>query len=183
MHTVWHSGVGWPHANADACAEAGACTLEPSPEPVLVSARRTRVMRRCRYFRRNTIGVQLVFYIIYGNVQVAFAFFISCFFSNARTANITTWIWVLGAGLFAAQLMDNIFAEGRWFAVLLQIIPTFGVYRCAPSVPTPGLPPPQQHAATIVSGSCTRLSIRPSRGTSTAVPAADKAPPPRLPEW
>eukprot|EP00892_Ulva_mutabilis_P007665 jgi/Ulvmu1/5270/UM022_0064.1 len=81
------------------------------------------------YFQRNTIGVQLVFYIIYGNVQVAFAFFISCFFQNARTANITTWIWVLGAGLFAAQLMDNIFAEGRWFAVLLQIIPTFGVYR------------------------------------------------------
>lgn len=89
--------------------------------------------------------MQLVFYILYGNVQVAMAFLISCFFSKARTANITTWIWILGAGVFAAQLMENIFAEGRWFSVLLQIIPTFGVYRCAL---VPLLLSPDTHALT-----------------------------------
>lgn len=90
--------------------------------------------------------MQLVFYLLYGNVQVAFAFLISCFFSKARTANITTWIWVLGAGVFAAQLMENIFAEERWFAVLLQIIPTFGAFRCAGSPPS--LPPTRRNRTT-----------------------------------
>lgn len=78
---------------------------------------------------RFCAGVQIVFYFLYGNCQVAFAFLLSCFFNNTRTANVTCWIWVLGAGLFAGNLLDSVFAAERWWAVLVELIPTFGAYR------------------------------------------------------
>lgn len=76
-------------------------------------------------------GVQIIFYIMYGNMQVAFAFLLSCFFSGTRVANIVCWIWILGSALFGQFLLNNVFANERWWAVLVQFIPTFGVYRCA----------------------------------------------------
>lgn len=84
-----------------------------------------------QFFRRNTFGVQAIFYVLYGAVQVAFAFLLSCVFSRTRTANITTWIWILGAGVFAQQLMSNMILESRWYTGLVQLIPTFGAYRSA----------------------------------------------------
>jgi uncharacterized membrane protein YgdD (TMEM256/DUF423 family) len=62
-------------------------------------------------------------------MQVAFAFLLSCFFSSTRTANVCCYIWLLGAGLFAGNLMDSVFAADRWWATLLQLVPTFGAYR------------------------------------------------------
>jgi hypothetical protein len=64
-------------------------------------------------------------------MQVAFAFLLSCFFNNTRTANVCCYIWLLGAGLFAGYLLDNVFAADRWWATLLHLVPTFGAYRCA----------------------------------------------------
>jgi hypothetical protein len=75
--------------------------------------------------------VQLIFFLLYGNMQVAFAFLLSCFFSNSRTAVVTTWIWVAGSGQFAANLLDGLFAKGHWWVILLELIPTAGAYRCA----------------------------------------------------
>jgi hypothetical protein len=74
-------------------------------------------------------GVQIIFYLLYGNMQVAFAFLLSCFFSSDRTANVCCYIWLVGAGLFAGNLMDSVFAADRWWATLLQLVPTFGAYR------------------------------------------------------
>eukprot|EP00892_Ulva_mutabilis_P012211 jgi/Ulvmu1/9362/UM050_0114.1 len=64
-------------------------------------------------FRLNSVTVQLTFYFLYGNVQVAFAFLLSCLFARTRTANITMWIWILGAGIFAQSLMVNMIEEAR----------------------------------------------------------------------
>lgn len=83
------------------------------------------------FFSRNSVAVQLVFYLLYSTVQVAFAFVLSCLFARTRTATISSWLWVLASGLFAQRLLDNIFARNRWFADLLQLVPTFGAYRCA----------------------------------------------------
>jgi hypothetical protein len=62
-------------------------------------------------------------------MQVAFAFLLSCFFTSSRTANVATWIWVLGSGLFVGNLLDSIFAADRWWALLIQFIPTAGAFR------------------------------------------------------
>lgn len=70
-----------------------------------------------------------MFYLLYGNMRVAFAFLLSCFFSNTRTANITIWIWVLGSSLFANFLLVNVYARDRWWATLVQLVPTFGAHR------------------------------------------------------
>lgn len=90
------------------------------------------VVARLPFFRRNGAGVQIVSYFLYGNVQVAFAFLLSCAFSRTRTANICSWIWILGAGIFAEVFMYNMIVQARWYAWLLQLIPTFGAYRCVP---------------------------------------------------
>lgn len=75
------------------------------------------------------VQVQLVFYLLYGNMQVAFAFLLSCFFTSSRTTNVATWIWVLGSGLFAGNLLDAVFAANRWWSLPVQFIPTAGAYR------------------------------------------------------
>ena len=77
-------------------------------------------------------GVQMVFFFLYGNMQVAFAFLLSCFFTNTRVANISTWIWVLGAGLFAGNFLDSVFIDDDWWSLPLQFIPTFGAFRSGP---------------------------------------------------
>ena len=74
--------------------------------------------------------MQLVFYLLYGNMQVAFAFLLSCFFRDTRTANVACWIWVLGAGLLARFLLEPLVIANRWWTTLVQLIPTFGAYRC-----------------------------------------------------
>lgn len=81
------------------------------------------------FFTRNGIGAQILFYALFGNMQVAFAFLLSCFFSGTRSANITCWIWILGSALFGQFLLENVFANERWWAVLVQLVPTFGAYR------------------------------------------------------
>lgn len=83
--------------------------------------------------------MQLVFYLLYGNVQVAFAFLLSCFFSSSRFALVTLWIWVIGSGIFAASLLGNIFRDAHTWVVFLEIVPTVGVYRCAHRAALPGI--------------------------------------------
>lgn len=75
-------------------------------------------------------GVQLVFYLLYGNMQVAFAFLLSCFFSSTKTANIGCRIWLMGSGLVAFFLLESLFVKGRWWVTLVHFIPTFGAFRC-----------------------------------------------------
>lgn len=70
------------------------------------------------------------------DVQVAFAFLLSCFFTSSRTANVATWIWVLGSGLFAGNLLDSVFSAGKWWSLLVELIPTAGAYRCVHFFPS-----------------------------------------------
>lgn len=76
-------------------------------------------------------GVQIVFYFLYGNVQIAFCFLLSCFFTKQRTATIVAYLWVFGTGLVARQLLENLFIHERWFTILIELIPTLAAYRCA----------------------------------------------------
>ena len=76
-------------------------------------------------------GVQIIFYFLYGNLQIAFCFLLSCFFSKARTASIVGYLWVFGSGLVTQRLLESLVIHNRWFTWLIELVPTFGVFRCA----------------------------------------------------
>jgi hypothetical protein len=79
------------------------------------------------------VGVQIAFYFLHGNHQVAFCFFLSCFFTKSRTAAIATYLWVFISAIFAQQLLSIIIVRSRWFLPIIELIPTFAIFRCASS--------------------------------------------------
>ena len=89
----------------------------------------------CNELRLPHAGVQIVFYFLFGNVQIAFCFLLSCFFTKQRTATIVAYLWVFGSGLVARQLLENLFIHERWFTILIELIPTFAAFRCGPLSP------------------------------------------------
>ena len=71
-----------------------------------------------------------MFYFLFGNVQIASCFLLSCFFTKQRSATIVAYLWVFGSGLVARQLLENLFVHERWFTVLIELVPTFAAFRC-----------------------------------------------------
>ena len=90
-------------------------------------------MPQCARALAQSAGVQIVFYFLYGNVQIAFCFLLSCLFSRARTASIVGYLWVFGSGLVAEQLLTSLIVNERWFTFLIELVPTFSLFRCASS--------------------------------------------------
>lgn len=85
-----------------------------------------------RFFTANDYGIQIVFYFIYINLQIALAFFAAAFFSSVKIATVVGYIYVFGSGLLGAFLLrffveDNHFPKG-WI-VVMEIIPGFSLYR------------------------------------------------------
>ncbi|XLU70490.1 hypothetical protein S245_029543, partial [Arachis hypogaea] len=60
------------------------------------------------FFRENNYGIQFVFYFIYVNLQIAFAFLVAALFLNVKTATVTAYIVVFGTGLVAAFLFPDL---------------------------------------------------------------------------
>ncbi|KAM0906099.1 hypothetical protein ACQ4PT_017043 [Festuca glaucescens] len=85
-----------------------------------------------RFFTANDYSIQIVFYFIYINLQIALAFFTASFFSSVKIATVVGYIYVFGSGLLGAFLLrffiqDNGFPKG-WI-VVMEIIPGFSLYR------------------------------------------------------
>lgn len=84
------------------------------------------------FFRVNSYGIQIVFFSIYINLQIAFAFFVASFFSSVKIATVIGYIYVFGSGLLGAFLFrffieDITFSRG-WILVM-EIVPGFSLYR------------------------------------------------------
>ena len=81
------------------------------------------------YFKNNDIGLQIVFYLVYGHVITALSFFFACFFSNARTSLVMMLLFVFISGLVANVAIQEIVVssvKGMW---AVQIFPPFALYR------------------------------------------------------
>jgi hypothetical protein len=78
-------------------------------------------------------GVQIIFYFLYSNVQVAFAFLTSCFLSKARTAQVVSQLWIIACALVFSQVFATLITAKPWLTTLLQLVPTFGAFRRVPS--------------------------------------------------
>ncbi|XP_047049444.1 ABC transporter A family member 7-like isoform X3 [Lolium rigidum] len=84
------------------------------------------------FFRLNNYGIQFVFFFVYINLQIAFAFFVASFFSSVKIATVIGYIYVFGSGLLGAFLFlffieDKTFS-GIWVLVM-EIVPGFSLYR------------------------------------------------------
>ncbi|KAM3316743.1 hypothetical protein ACQJBY_034716 [Aegilops geniculata] len=69
------------------------------------------------FFTTNDYSIQIVFYFIYINLQIALAFFAASFFSSVKIATVVGYIYVFGSGLLGAFLLrffiqDNSFPKG-----------------------------------------------------------------------
>ncbi|KAI5074522.1 hypothetical protein GOP47_0010483 [Adiantum capillus-veneris] len=85
-----------------------------------------------KFFRLNSYSLQVVFYFIYLNLQIACGFLASTIFSNVRTATVIGYMYVFGFGLlgnflFEYFVQDQSFSEGAIFA--MELLPGFSLYR------------------------------------------------------
>ncbi|XP_072983429.1 ABC transporter A family member 7-like [Typha latifolia] len=84
------------------------------------------------FFRLNDYSLQFVFYFTYANLQILLAFILAAFFSDVKTAQAITYIYIFGSGflvgyLFRALVEDTSFS--RYWVWILEMIPAFSLYR------------------------------------------------------
>ena len=62
--------------------------------------------------------------------MIALAFLLSCFFSSSKTATIFAYLVVCGTGLIGSLLLSRLIADDVWYMGLLELIPSFALFRC-----------------------------------------------------
>jgi hypothetical protein len=73
--------------------------------------------------------IQFVFYFLFGNNMIASAFLLSCFFASSATAAAAAYMLVFGTGLVGSLLLSQQVTSGAWYTTLLQLVPSFSLYR------------------------------------------------------
>ena len=80
-------------------------------------------------FTSNSLGAQAVLYLLFGHNMIAFAFLLSCFFSSSKTATVFAYLVVFGTGLIGSLLMSRLMASDLWYMALVELIPSFALFR------------------------------------------------------
>lgn len=85
-----------------------------------------------KFFRLNDYSIQLVFYFIYINLQIALGFLAATAFSDVKTATVVGYLYIFGIGLLASFLFiffveDTSFP--RLWILVMEIVPGFSLYR------------------------------------------------------
>jgi hypothetical protein len=82
-----------------------------------------------------TLAPQLVLYFLFGHNMIAFAFLLSCFFTSSKTATVFAYLIVFGTGLIGSLLLSRLMNGDFWYMNLVELIPSFALYRRAPGPP------------------------------------------------
>eukprot|EP00210_Caulerpa_lentillifera_P003638 g3473.t1 len=80
-------------------------------------------------FTKNSYGVQLVFLLLFGNVQIAFTFVLSNFFRSSRGCVVFSFLWIFGTGFIGLFLLDTLYGRDKDYNYLIELIPAFAAYR------------------------------------------------------
>lgn len=83
-----------------------------------------------KFFRLTNYGLQIIFFFVWGNCLIAFAFLASVFFRSAKTANVVAFLWVFGTGLLNNLLLENYYKDEHSWVYIVELIPSFALYRC-----------------------------------------------------
>lgn len=75
------------------------------------------------------LGVQLVFLLLFGNVQIAFTFVLSNFFRSSRGCVVFSFLWIFGTGFIGAFLLDTLFGRDKTYNYFIELVPAFAAYR------------------------------------------------------
>lgn len=81
------------------------------------------------FFRRTDYGFQFVFYLLWTNCLVAFAFLLSALFRSSKTAVTVGFLYVLGTGLVGYLLVQQFVSQGYWWVVFLELVPGWALFR------------------------------------------------------
>ena len=82
-----------------------------------------------KFFRLTNYGLQILFFFVWGNTLIAFAFLASVFFRSAKTANVVAFLWVFGTGLLNNLLLENYYKDAHSWTYIVELIPSFALYR------------------------------------------------------
>ncbi|XP_078428108.1 ABC transporter A family member 7-like [Wolffia australiana] len=85
-----------------------------------------------KFFRSNDYGIQFVFYFLYINLQIVLAYLVTPSFSDVRTAQAISYVYIFGSGLLAAFLFVPFVQDAsfpRVWTIVMEIFPAFALYR------------------------------------------------------
>ncbi|PIA50292.1 hypothetical protein AQUCO_01300794v1 [Aquilegia coerulea] len=89
------------------------------------------LISRMPFFTKNDYSIQILFYFIFMNLQIATAFLLSTILSNVKKASILAYVCVLGSGL--SGFFFRICIENKSFPrhgiFLMELSPFFSLYR------------------------------------------------------
>ncbi|GLC69187.1 hypothetical protein PLESTF_000800000 [Pleodorina starrii] len=80
-------------------------------------------------FRRTSMGLQIVFYLLFGNNMIALAFMLSSLFSSSRTATVVAFLYVFATGLIGELLLRIFMQNGNDWVFFVEWVPAFALYR------------------------------------------------------
>ncbi|KAH9330894.1 hypothetical protein KI387_003002 [Taxus chinensis] len=85
-----------------------------------------------KFFRLNDYSIQLVFYLIYINLQIALGFLAATAFSNVKTATVVGYQYIFGFGLLGAFLFQYFLEDTSFpknWVLVMELLPGFSLFR------------------------------------------------------
>ncbi|KAM7264294.1 hypothetical protein ACFE04_001977 [Oxalis oulophora] len=85
-----------------------------------------------KFFSNNGFTIQVAFYFIYLNLQVAFAFLVATMFSEVKTAIVFGHITVFASGLVGMFVFEELILDltfSRTWVLIMELYPGFSLYR------------------------------------------------------
>ena len=70
-----------------------------------------------------------MFYLLWSNCLIGFAFLLSTLFTSTRTALVTAFLLTFASGLFGFLVLQSFIRSERWWIIFLELVPGFGLYR------------------------------------------------------
>lgn len=74
-------------------------------------------------------GIQAALYFLFGNNMIAFAFLLSCFFINSKTAGLFAYMLIFSTGILGSLLLDQLIDAGAWYTMFIEFVPSFALFR------------------------------------------------------
>lgn len=78
-----------------------------------------------KFFRINNYLIQVVFYFVFANTQVAFSFLLSNFFGDVKTATVAGYLYVFGTGLLGNFLYQYFLEDKEFSSAVLNYMSLF----------------------------------------------------------
>ena len=82
-----------------------------------------------QFILKSDLSLLFVFLFLYGNVQIVCVFLLSYLFKTARSASISSVLWIILTGFLCGQLLTSLFAKEYWYLLLIELVPTCSLYR------------------------------------------------------